>query len=190
MALENTAPPAEVLAALKSQIHLFTPNDDDAARIGGANGIPVFTIGLSQAEGGMLREVATLSSWRFLTPEADQSLIAEVSVAKGDAPPKLASVSENRKMLAAMQIASKYMNDSSDQKKGYTLRVLRIPGILLEALWLHSANDDIVIPTYSKSPELEQGHEYRADEFLKTIQPVIARFRRFDELKYDQPGLV
>jgi len=187
MALDKLAPSAEVVAALRSQIKLFTPDDNDAAtRLGAAGGVPVYTIGLTQTNAATL-EIAKLTSWRFFSPNGDRTLTAEVSVARDDVAPKLVSVSHDGK-ADAVRIASKF--DSSDRTKGYTLRVLRIPGILLEALWLHSANDDIVIPTYSKSPELEKERQYRADEFLKRIQPVISRFLKFDQIKYEPPGLV
>ena len=70
------------------------------------------------------------------------------------------------------------------------MSVLRIPGLLLEALWLESedGNDRLIVPVSTPSKDLQLNIVHTAIDFLNTIENLVARFRKFDEYREKPPA--
>ena len=64
------------------------------------------------------------------------------------------------------------------QEKEYELRVLRIPGVLVEAFWLKSLNgsEDVMIPVLTSSVRFERMRSYLGGEFFNTVREMIPEF--------------
>jgi hypothetical protein len=72
------------------------------------------------------------------------------------------------------------------QGKNFTVSVLRIPGILLEALWLESETDHevLIVPVTTPTKDtLRLRIPSDASEFLKSVQPLASEFRQFDNFR-------
>jgi hypothetical protein len=69
------------------------------------------------------------------------------------------------------------------KEEEYELRLLTIPGALLEAFWLKSKTDrqDFIVPVLAPPGDVEVGRTYSADEFLNLAAALAQRFREFDE---------
>ena len=61
--------------------------------------------------------------------------------------------------------------------------MLRIPGLLIEAFWLKSANagTDLVVPVLTRARELRVMQAYRIADFLKIARPMAKKFLEFNE---------
>jgi hypothetical protein len=63
----------------------------------------------------------------------------------------------------------------------YELRLLRVPALYLEALWLHGPQGaDIVIPVEPAPPELVAGRSYSPSELVGALQMRAVQLAKFD----------
>jgi len=63
----------------------------------------------------------------------------------------------------------------------YELRLLRVPALYLEALWLHSPQGaDILIPVEPAPPELVAGQSYNPTELVGALRSRAAQLAQFD----------
>jgi len=128
--------------------------------------------------------------WRFIAGGHQTMTSATGCWATHEAsgtPPKVMASLQSREMADILACAEK-LNDLRElkdrQNDAYELRVLRIPGLSLEAFWLKcekSEKNDLLVPyglvlqgnSRIKLPggrTLEKNKAYSADEFLEIIQ--------------------
>jgi hypothetical protein len=73
--------------------------------------------------------------------------------------------------VAKSGLAIKRALADPDLQEGlYELRVLSIPALSINAIWLYSASGSILIPVGVTSPTLELGRKYPESEFLNAIR--------------------
>jgi hypothetical protein len=190
MALKMPTPTDEARRALAAGAALFTDNDDALARLLAAApvGLRLFTLTLDQASTNNLKTES--DGWRFLASNAVGNFISgEVSRSK-DGRWKLTSVSRDPKAAEPFYVAKQIEQHSRVQAKNFVISVLRIPGILLEALLLQSESDDetLLVPVVTPSKEMRVNIVHESAEFLNSIQPAIARYRKFDEFREKPPN--
>jgi len=185
MALQMPQPGDEYRQALQAGAALFTDNDANLTRLLAAApiGLHLLTLTLDDIERGNLQPQS--AGWRFLASNAEGVFISgEVSPTKKGL--RLASVSRNRDSAKPFYVAKQMEDSIKVQGKNFTVSVLRIPGILLEALWLESETDHevLIVPVTTPTKDtLRLRIPSDASEFLKSVQPLASEFRQFDNFR-------
>jgi hypothetical protein len=80
---------------------------------------------------------------------------------------------------------------SKVKEKDFMVSVLRIPGILLEALWLEADVDHevLIVPLLTPtSDRLQRSMPTDPTQFLSAVQPLANRFRQFDNYRQRPSG--
>jgi len=141
--------------------NFLRPDDPLVPALANAPGQRVFILSLPQIrEERRELDGTTSAGWRFLATAGGQTAAAEVSQAADGEPPKLRSVSRGSQVAPAIQAT--YEAEGLDQAstQDFELRVLRVPGLLIECIWLKSqgGGEDLVIPylTPARRPEAER----------------------------------
>jgi hypothetical protein len=149
---------------------------------------PVYVLGLRDLQSGL--GSANLSCWRYLAGSSiGQAAGGEVSFLGLGNTPKLNGVIHGPEVTVAVQAADRICSQCEkkykDSKDNYELRVLSIPGLLIEAFWCKWSGKvnpgqpdkpgatppaDYVTPFLSRSRKLEIFKEYTADQFLAIVQ--------------------
>jgi hypothetical protein len=198
--VNKPAPPPQILAALKTGLSDFLqPSDPHAAFASQYHEAhEVFSLGLNQVkpeeeeENTDLRTKAKSVGWRFLAGGAKSDLGCQV----GGTGPKLMGLTRTPEIHVILHrlrqmddhIANPSGNWNFRHLEDYEMRALRIPGLLLEALWLHCPRDpqhDRVIPIagFVANTEgqatwtLELMRPYLVNDFLNALKEAAAARR-------------
>jgi hypothetical protein len=176
-------PSEEAQRALKEGAALLTDDDLLARRLIQAPvGLHLLTMTLSEI--GALPLRPREAGWRFLASDGKGSIISgEVSpTPKG--PWRLNSVSRDPAAMAPLQTAEQIERLPDLQGRDFELSVLRVPGVLLEAIVLKpkGGGDDFIIPVLTPSIELRLSQMYGGGDFISTMQAIVGRFRQLDNL--------
>jgi hypothetical protein len=122
---------------------------------------------------------AKKAGWRFLAggKKLGQPVAADVTEPSQDIPPKMTSLSHGPQISEFLQAVLDLLplvQAECGAVDSYELRILSIPGILIEAFWLKSpaGDQDLVVPYRNLSRELKGKQVYPMDEFLRIIQPL------------------
>jgi hypothetical protein len=182
--------PATFRQALREGAPVFTDHDQRMAELlsSATVGFPLFTASLDDVKNGRKLMEEPPTTWRFMARDpAGAVIFGEVSNAKG--PPKLVRVSKDPRSLLVLNAAADIDQRSDLPDDNYQLRLLRVAGVLVEALWLHSTTGktDWFFPVLSASNELRINHAYSSDEFFARIRDMSARFRKFDNTGAEEP---
>jgi hypothetical protein len=119
--------------------------------------------------------------------ENGQFVVAEVSTATG--PPQLVDVSMDPRLANALRIYKDENQQKQMAKDTYEVRVVQVPGVLLEYLWYQSDTHQYMIPTLAASQEIDIGRTYEAQEFVSVLKTVAERFRSEQKkTKYPPPA--
>ena len=137
------------------------PDDPLVPALANASGQRVFILSLPQIrEERKELDGTTTVGWRFLASAGGQTAAAEVSEAAEGKPPKVRSVSRGTQVAQAIRAThqAEALDQAADQD--FELRLLRVPGLLIECIWLksQSGGEDLVIPylTPERRPEAER----------------------------------
>ena len=164
MALSKPAPSPELMSALRTGLPDFLePGDQLAASLFQRYEThQVFTLGLQQfpiAKAADLLTEAKPVGWRFMAAGATSGLACHVA---GTDPksagknPKVMGMAHSKEIGVMLDLLHRLdehvqrpAQDWPPLEEEYEVRALRIPGLLLEALWLHCLKDpekDYVVP--------------------------------------------
>jgi len=181
--------PAEVRQAIRAGAEYFTNGDTALAQalIQTPLGLPVFTLSLGDIERYELKKEAP-DGWRCVAVDSTGTALISAEVLKTkQGTLKLASVSRDLVATKAIRLAQQQLGEI---KEKYQPRVLRIPALLVELLWLKSkvGESDLIIPIVWPFKDVEVKDSYLLDDFLKVVQPLIARFRNFPGLRENLPS--
>ena len=100
-------------------------------------GLPLFTASLDDVKNGQKPKEEPSTTWRFMARDPEGHVIfGEVSNLKGL--PKLVRVSKDPRSLLVLNATADINQRSELPDDHYQLRLLRVSGVLVEALWLHS----------------------------------------------------
>ena len=181
--------PATFRQALREGAPVFTDHEPRMAELlsSATVGLPLITASLDDLKEWQKLKEKPATTWRFMARDpAGPVIFGEVSSSKGE--PKLVRVSKDpRSLLVLNAIAD--VRQRSELPDDYQLRLLRVSGVLVEALWLHSTTgkSDWFFPVLSASNELRINHVYSSDEFFAKLRDMSERFRQFDKTKPETP---
>ena len=149
---------------------------------------PVYYVSLDALADGKLLAAATQASWRYLLVQDDAAVAeAELSVgrrgAKGAGAKPLAFLGLTHGPFTAATIESLGAAERLPQVAAadYELRLLKVPAVYLAALWLHGANDDILIPMGDPPGGLKKNRPYTEAAVIKALRGVVAQTQGFQD---------
>jgi hypothetical protein len=172
-------PAVAVLRAFqRGLMDLAGPNDPALALLRVVQeGHQVYTLGLTDILAGRGIGAATLAGWQFLAADPDNSVAAHVTSTLGDLPPAISSISNGPEIAKAIDAVNAAKAMPVFQQPGGELRLLKIPGVLVEAVWLKPAfGDGEVYPYLTLAKGLDAMRWYPAQEFLNILKPVATEF--------------
>ena len=182
--------PAAFRQALREGAPVFTDHERAMAELlsSATVGVPLFTASLDDVDKGQKPREEPSTTWRFMARgPAGPVIFGEVSNLKGR--PKLVRVSKDPRSLLVLNATADIDERSELRDDNYELRLLRVSGVLVEALWLHSTTGktDWFFPVLSASNELRINHAYSSDEFFAKLRDMSERFRQFDKTRPEWP---
>jgi hypothetical protein len=172
------APPAECRAAADAALTDYSPSaarpGTEYARAAGAGlardeaALAVYTLGVEDVVGGARLSAPEYAGWQFFAEGQEGVVGTEVHHAADRAEHRFAQFNLGpfpTAMLRAMRTIPDYPDDGFE----YEARLLRIPALLLEALWLHSGRD-VLVPLDPAPAPLVAGEPYESDRFFTELQ--------------------
>ena len=190
MKVDIAEAPATFRQALREGAPVFTDHELRMADLlsSASVGLPLFTASLDDVEKGQKPKEGPSTTWRFMARDPVGPVIfGEVSNLKGE--PKLVRVSKDPRSLLVLNATADIRQRAELPDDNYELRLLRVSGVLVEALWVHSTTGktDWFFPVLSASNELRINHAYSPDEFFAKLRDMSERFRQFDKTKPETP---
>lgn len=185
MALENPQPPEESRQEAIKGLQRSRKKGLGAGLLAGAppavsDGHQVFTIDPREITAGAGLEAAKAAGWRYLVGQP-------AGIASGGSTPPSAEVADvaeknglhtfsNSQTGRLVDATRKVMDEAARLPQvsagSYEPRLLRIPSLYLDALWLKNlgAGEDLVVPIASKSSDLVAGQTYTGDSFINLVR--------------------
>lgn len=133
---------------------------------------PVYTLGLDALVGGQGLGGAELTGWRYLVQRGDSTIAsAEVQVGASGADVSRLEVNEGPFVRATEAAVSRAEGLPELEGGTYELRLLKIPGAYVIALWLKAegGGNDVLIPIGETPSEVEAGRPYEEGELLGAL---------------------
>ena len=149
---------------------------------------PVYFVPLDALAQGKLLQAAKQTSWRYLLVQngaavAEAELSAGSRRAKGGKSRTLEFASLTHGPFAGATVDALAAAERLPQvaRQEYELRLLKIPAVYFVALWLHAANDDILIPMGQPPGGLKRNEPYTEAAVVAALRDSAAQASRFDE---------
>ncbi|HTM49833.1 MAG TPA: hypothetical protein VL285_14160 [Bryobacteraceae bacterium] len=149
--------------------------------------LEIHTLGLQDLAGAAGIAAAEHAGWRFMAGGAlTQPIAGDVTVPPFNRPPKLISLMHGPQVPEFLHIAYSLMSRLEAQPNRldtYELRILSVPGLLVEAFWLKTPDveTDLVVPYRNLVSELEGKPVFTMTEFLSIVKPLAAERLQFDD---------
>lgn len=193
MALTVPEPPAASRQSLQAGLQRISATDRGAAfaMAGGAPpnvSVPqqLFVMGLDDlAHGGSL-DAARGTGWRYLLtkpPAMGGTAVAAAEVHQVGNEHHFAQLQQGYVSEETRQAIN--MAQALPQVAGgnYELRALRIPALMIDAVWLKdkTGDNDLVLPVHSNVPTLTDGQAYSEKDFLDRLRDAAAKKRAFND---------
>jgi len=147
----------------------------------GKLGLPVLSLSLDEIAGGATLAGAHEVGWQFLAGGTEgNAMAALIAQLEEGGPQALASVASGHEISLLLEA----MDKANALDATFEPWLLKVPGILLEALWLKSTagGEDLVLPFHTKSRQLLGKDTYTSAEFMGVIKSMVESFRPFDDL--------
>jgi len=184
MALIKPVPSDQTKRALLTGVADFIAKTDPLGNVLKQTplGLHVFTLRLQDIVNGVGIAGAKSAGWRFLAGSPFGPAVAGDVIERPGAAPKMTSVSRDPLIAAAIRATHEVETLPEVQRNDYELRVVRIPGLLIEAFWLKSTagGPDLAIPVLTRTKQLQPMKVYPLDEFLNIVGPLTRSFLAFD----------
>lgn len=151
---------------------------------------PVYTLGLDALVGGQGLAGAELTGWRYLVQRGDSTIAsAEVYVGGTGVDVSRLEVNEGPFVRATEAAVGRAEALPELESAAYELRLLKIPGVYLIALWLKAdgGGDDLLIPIGETPPGVDADRPYKADELLGALVEPARTQLGFDSSPGQQP---
>ena len=148
--------------------------------------ILIDTLGVPDIANGAGMEAAQWSGCRIFTDyDSTPPLSCDMLIAGG----QLRSVSDGPQAAEMMLRFREIQKLDEVKRNSYELRVLSVPGLLVEAFRLRSltpGEPDLVVPILAMDPRLAPGTPYPADDFLAILREE-AQEHQTRQASYDDP---
>ncbi|QLY28343.1 hypothetical protein H0264_23530 [Nocardia huaxiensis] len=177
MPLHLPEPPADVPGAVTRRLHAFADSGKFSTRALEATprnrlelSTPheVFTMGLDDLAANAGLDRARPVGWRYLVTDGSQIIASAETVQAPDGSQEVAQFTEGPFGVGTDKAVKTLRKLPQLEKKGYELRLLRIPALYLMALWLHSPAEDLLAPL-EPSPIGKEGKPVPAADFLAEL---------------------
>jgi hypothetical protein len=151
---------------------------------------PVYTLGLDALVGGQGLAGAELTGWRYLLQRGD-STIASAEVQAGGSGVDVSRLQVNEGPFVRATEAAVTRAEQLPELEGgtYELRLLRIPGAYVIAVWLaeEGGGEDVLIPIGDTPPEVEADRPYKPEELFSALAEPARIQLGFDSSPGQQP---
>jgi hypothetical protein len=127
------------------------------------------------------------AAWRFLAKNEGNMVAGEVSGAS-NGQPHLVNFSTDPRIVTALQLLEGLSHFKELGDATYDVSLVRVNGVLVEALYIHSPNKQYAIPVLSASKQLRIGDLYEAGEFLQILRELAVQFRKQEMPRYKPDG--
>jgi hypothetical protein len=118
-------------------------------------------------------------AWRFLASSALRQAVAANLAQVGDEAPQMTALTRGAEIASAIRAAQRVREfpPAKDPQYEYELRVLKIPGVLLEVFWLKAkTGSDLVVPYFALfCDKLNVMRVLQVDEFLDIVKPLVQK---------------
>jgi hypothetical protein len=192
--IEQT-PSRDVLLAYAHQLPDFLKSGSPAPppdRTAKAQIYQLFTLGLQDLAGGKDLGVATTKGWRFVTTGRGNGTSAAVLDSGPGGVPTMTGLSRGPQAKLTVQTFDAIRKSPQPDDRSYEMRLLAIPGLLTEAVWLKSVPDsaatDMVVPYLVISKKLVAGTVYKRDDFMAIVKELAAERLDYDDTATDTPS--
>jgi hypothetical protein len=151
---------------------------------------PVYVLGLTALVGGQGLGGAELTGWRYLLLRGESAVASvEIGVSGSAVDANRLEVNEGPFVRATESAIARAEELPELERATYELRLLKIPGAYVIALWLKpdEGGDDVLLPLGEAPPEVEAGRAYGADELLGVLQEPARLQVEFDSSPGQQP---
>ena len=179
MALLAPEPPHQAAEAVQSTFRAFAENRtfrspalrSAAGPLRLTEPQEVFTLGLADLVAGRGLEAARPTGWRYLVQEGDNVLAAAETVTTGGQ--HVFSAFNEGRLVASSAEAIRMARALPEVSRGrFELRLLRVPGLYLTALWIHEAQGggDLLVPLAPSQVEAPAGQPIPAARLLEELR--------------------
>jgi hypothetical protein len=138
----------------------------------------IYALGLQDLKESGLREARKVG-WRFLACSALRQAVAANLAQVRDEAPQMTALTRGTEIASAIRAAQRVREfaPAKDTQNEYELRVLKIPGILLEVFWLKArTGSDLVVPYFALfCDELNVMRVLEVDKFLSIVKPLVQK---------------
>ncbi len=144
-------------------------------------GLLAFTLGLKDIMGPGIGR-ARLEGWRCLMEApAFPAVACVVTERRPGIRPRMTSLMRGRQIAQVLRGARQIESLDEVRAQDYSLQMLSVPGLLVEAFWLKSqgTGPDLVVPFYSVSKELKLKRAYPMDKFMSIARSMASKFLAF-----------
>lgn len=182
MPVHRPVPPGNVTGALVPGLREFAPAGDPVLSLPPEAWAPVkvFTLGIVDVLGESALASAKPAGWRFFA--ADGSAAVDIVEPADGGRPRMISLLHDPTISTAIEAIGTIEGMAQWEGHDYELRLLRIPGILVEAVWLFSAEEpDWLLPILRRAKALKTLWPYTVDEYFKICQSASERCLEFDQ---------
>jgi hypothetical protein len=145
--------------------------------------VPVFTLTLADLLDQSRDLQPKSAGWRFMTAdESGNPVVGEVT-ATGREAPQMTSLSTDDRMRDTVRL-TREIPESPRMQQDHELRMLRMPGVLVDAFWLKSSSpgNDFYIPALTCTDDLTVGEFYSTESFFAAVRPLARKFAEFDHI--------
>lgn len=138
----------------------------------------IYALGLQDLMASGLKNARKIG-WRFLAASALRQAVAANLTQVGDGAPQMTALTRGPEIASAIRAAQRVHEfpPAKDPKYEYELRVLKIPGVLLEVFWLKATNgNDLVVPYFALfCDKLNVMRVLQVDEFVDIVKPLVQK---------------
>jgi hypothetical protein len=195
MSLDFPEPPKESLSSLTEGLGRLPAYSKYAFTTEAAGGKPptislphqVFVLNPEQIRTGAGLEAATPTSWRYVLNQdvsglLEGSAVATAEVMDQDGAHTFSNVQYGWMANAVRRAVGIAQGLAAVQKGAFELRMLRIPAIRIDSIWLKNkvAVGDILVPIRSAIPTLPAFQSYSGDEFMAKLRDFLDKQELFD----------
>jgi hypothetical protein len=132
----------------------------------------VFTLGLADLVAGRGLEAAKPTGWLYFVQEGDKVLASAEAVRTGTGDDHVFSAFNEGRFVASTADAIRTARGLPEVRQdGFELRLLRVPGVYVTALWLHKAEGtgDLLVPLAPSPVDAPAGHPVPAARLLEEL---------------------
>jgi hypothetical protein len=158
---------------------------------------PVYVATLDDLVAGKLLSAARQTGWRYLLVQneevvAEAELSAARPAAKGAKGATKSRSSKQHELTFAGLTHGPFSGATVDglhaaerlpqvEKDDYELRLLKVPAVYLVALWLHGANEDILVPLGQPPAGLKKNKPYTEAAVIRALRATAERTKEFND---------